>query len=409
MPKISDTWKPGFSAVAAGKAFATGNYADGALNLFLALGQSGYAIGKNYLPKSKGLDLLSGNWGSEESLRDAFGVEAVILERGIQIVTALTLLLGSGKEQGQTYESASKDFDLAWQNLKDAAVDSESWSGASADAYNARNAEQMQWASTAADLDLQVAALLLQNSDMLGNCKITLTSVRAFFTVCIPIAATLRWAAGPAGPAISRWFQWAAFGIGMAVALPTTGLAALKAGQNANQLQLVNVEYAGIAASAVVTGSESTTPQVAPAPKSSVSGFDQINAGSSTAVSGGFDEGASQSARRPSPGAANSGEGESPQGVWAGESSERAVPQTGAAPAYAMPAVGQVPGRQSGSRAGSGSAASSEKSTARETPAVEDDVLTPDLETAATGAGAGERAPVDTTARGAEQAQERVR
>src|ERR1700744_225879 len=165
MPKTSDTWKPAFSTVAAANAFANGNYVDGTLNLALALGQTGYAYGKNYLPKA-GLDKffgprqgpgkynIPGSRGAAgadrdsvgESLRDSFGVEAVILERGVQIVTAMTLLLGAGGEEGQTYVAASSFFELAWENLKDAALEGESWTGASADAYSARNAQQQEWA-----------------------------------------------------------------------------------------------------------------------------------------------------------------------------------------------------------------------------------------------------------------------
>jgi hypothetical protein len=411
MPKISDTWKPGFSLIASGKAFATGNYADGALNLALAFGQSGYAVGKNYLPKSKAGDLLGPRRGGEESLRDAFGVEAQILERGIQIVTAMTLLLGSGKEQGQTYEASSSFFELAWENLKDAALAGDSWSGESADAYSARNAEQIDWAALMQELDLQVAALLQQNSVTLGNCKITMTSVRAFYTVCIPIAATLRWAAGPAGPWISRLFQWAMFGIGMAVAIPTLYIALARAAEYGLQLNDVKVEYTAIAQSAMVTGTESVTPKVAKDPKSRVSSFDEISGtGSAPTVDTGSPQLGAPAAGVPSSADTSSAaESEAPQDGWLGGQSESAVPQTNVPPAYAaMSAGSQASGRSSGSRASS-AAVSAQPAPAREADADGDDFLGRDTEAAATGAGLGERAPVDTAADSAEQAQERVR
>lgn len=407
MPKISDTWKPGFSTVAAGKAFATGNYADGTLNLVLALGQAGYAVGKNYLPKSAAGDMLGPRKGGKESLRDAFGVEAVILERGIQIVTAMTLLLGSGAEQGQTYEAASSYFKLAWENLKDATVAGDSWVGAAADSYNARNAQQIEWASTMEALDLEVAAILQQNSDTLGNCKITLTSVRAFFTACIPIAATLRWAYGPAGEAISISFQWAMFLVGFPIALSACVWAFTSAAENGVALQTVTEGYTGVAASAVITGSDSAAAKVAPAPKSAVSGFAEINAGSSAAPSGGFGQRAASS-----PGAPSTGEGESAPGDSPGAlSSGAAVPQTGGSPAYAAPAVGRVPSAASGSRTSSGAAASgaAKSGAAPKAAAAEEDVLPSDPDGAATGSQAAERAPVYTAADGTEQASERVR
>jgi hypothetical protein len=418
MPKISDTWKPGFSLVASGKAFATGNYADGALNLALAFGQTGYAVGKNYLPKSKAGDLLGPRRGGEESLRDAFGVEAQILERGIQIVTAMTLLLGSGKEQGQTYEAASSYFELAWENLKDAALAGDAWSGESADAYSARNAQQIDWAAVMQELDLRVAALLQQNSVTLGNCKITMTSVRAFYTVCIPIAATLRWAGGPAGPAISRAFQWAMFGIGMAVAIPTLYIAVARAAEYGLQLNDVKVEYTAIAQTATVEGTDSVTPKVASAPKSRASSFNEIGgAGSAPTVDAGSPQrgaaagGAPSQASAPSPAdTASADESQVPQDDWLGQRSEPAAPSTNVPPAYAaMSAGSQVPGRASGSRASSApSAVGAQPAPTREADAVEDDFLGRDTEAAA-GAGPGERAPVDTAADRAEQAQERVR
>jgi hypothetical protein len=417
MPKISDTWKPGFSLVASGKAFATGNYADGALNLALAFGQTGYAVGKNYLPKSKAGDLLGPRRGGEESLRDAFGVEAQILERGIQIVTAMTLLLGSGKEQGQTYEASSSFFELAWENLKDAALAGDAWSGESADAYSARNAQQIDWAAVMQELDLQVAALLQQNSVTLGNCKITMTSVRAFYTVCIPIAATLRWAGGPAGPAISRAFQWAMFGIGMAVAIPTLYIALARAAEYGLQLNDVKVEYIAIAQSAMVTGTDSVTPKVAKDPKSRVSSFDEIGGtGSGPTVDTGSPQlgapaaGIPSQAGAPSPADTSSAaESEAPQDDWLGVQSDSTVPQTNVPPAYAaMSAGSQAPGRAPGLRASS-AAGGARPAPTREADAGGDDFLGRDTEAAATGAGLGERAPVDTAADTAEQAQERVR
>src|SRR5262249_6050380 len=154
------------------------------------------------------------------------------------------------------YEAASSYFKLAWESLKDATVVGDSWSGTAADAYNARNAQQLEWATIMESLDLQVAALLQQNSDTLGNCKITLTSVRAFFTACIPVAATLRWAYGPAGEAISITFQWAMLLVGLPVAISACVWASTSALENGVALQTVTAEYTAIAASAVITGSE---------------------------------------------------------------------------------------------------------------------------------------------------------
>lgn len=409
MPKVSDTWKPGFSTVAAGKAFATGNYADGTLNLVLALGQAGYAIGKNYLPKSGVGDRLGPRKGGKESLRDSFGVEAVILERGIQIVTAMTLLLGSGGEQGQTYEAASSYFKLAWENLKDAAVAGDYWLGAAADAYNARNAQQIEWAAALEALDLQVAALLQENSDMLGNCKITLTSVRAFFTACIPIAAALRWLYGPGGEAASITFQTAMLLVGMPIAMSACVVAFTQAADNGVALQTVAEGYTDVAASATVTGSEFVPPTQAPAQKSRVSGFDEINTGS-----GGFDQGAALTAATPSssPGAASAGEDPSVAGDWTSTaaSSEGTAPQTGISSGFSMPA-GRMPGATSASPTSSASpAATGAKGIAAQgAPTDEDELLASDLDGAGVGSAAAERAPVGTPAEGTEAAGERVR
>jgi hypothetical protein len=324
-------------------------------------------------------------------------------------VTALTLLLGSGKEQGQTYEAASSYFKLAWENLKDATVAGDYWSGTSADAYNALNAQQIEWATIMEDLDLQVAALLQQNSDTLGNCKVTLTSVRAFYTACIPIAATLRWAYGPAGEAISITFQWAMLLVGLPVALSACVFAFTQAADNGVALQAVTEGYTAVAASATVTGSEYAPPAQAPAPKSRVSGFDEINAGSPATAPGGFGQRAALPTGAPSSsaGAASTGESESASGDWAGAPSEAAVPQAGGSPAYTSPAVGRMPSAASGSPISSPSpvAASAKGTTAHEAAAGEEGVL----EGAATGAEAGERAPVGTPADSTEPTRERVR
>jgi hypothetical protein len=409
MPKVSDTWKPGFSTVAAGKAFLSGNYADGTLNLVLALGQAGYAVGKNYLPKSAAGDLLGPRRDGKESLRDAFGVEAVILERGIQIVTAMTLLLGSGKEQGQTYEAASTYFRLAWENLKDATVVGDSWSGTAADAYNARNAQQMEWATIMEGLDVKVAALLQQNSDMLGNCKITLTSVRAFFTVCIPVAATLRWAYGPAGEAISITYQWAMLLIGLPVAISACTWAFTSAMDNAVELQTVGEEYTAVAASAIITGSEYTAAEVAPAPKSTVSGFDDINAGSTDPSSGDVDQRAASPTGAPSSFASSTGAGESAPDDWLGTPSSEGMQTAGGAAAFTAPAVGRMPSGGSQGLSGSTVPAAAKKGGASEAVDAEEGVLARDPDGAGTGGQAGERAPVYSAADGTEQARDRVR
>lgn len=425
MPKTSDTWKPGFSTVAAANAFLNGNYVDGVLNLTLALGQTGYAVGKNYLPKAgmgkflgpregPGKYNLPGPRGSAgdeytnvgESLRDSFGVEAVILERGVQIVTAMTLLLGAGGEKGQTYVAASNYFELAWENLKDAALEGESWTGASADAYDARNAQQQEWALLMQELDRQVADLLAKNSATLGNCKITLTSVRAFYTVCIPIAATLRWAYGPAGPAVSRWFQWAMFAIGMAVALPTMTWAGYQAWENGQALQPLTVEYAAVAQSAQVTGTDGVEAKVAPAPKSKTGTFDQIGgAESATPVTAGAaDQRGALGAATPSPAGAPEAAGsqlDSPA-----QPADRTVPRPGFVPSFTAPAASPTSGGASATPAPP--AAYAKTAPTRRAPAAEDDILAGEPDGAAADAEVGERAPVDAVGRAAEQAQERV-
>jgi hypothetical protein len=419
MPKVSDTWKPIFSGLAAGNALLNGNFVDAGLNLTLALGQAGYAKGKNYLkdadlgdffgprqgPGKYGLPGSPGLAGDEtgQSLKAAFGVEAVILERGLQMVTAMTLLCGAGGEKGQTYTAASNYFELAWENLKDAALEGESWTGASADAYDARNAQQQEWALAMQAIDLQVADLLAQNSDMLGNCKVALTSVRAFFTVCIPIAITLRWAYGPAGPQISRKFQWAMFLTGMAVATGALGFAGYQAYENGQALAPLTVEYEAVAQSAQVTGTDGVSAKVAPAPKSKTGTFDEIGgADSATAATGSV---ASQpgalAAGTPSPAGATEA-----TGSQADSPSDRALPQPGAGPSFTAPAASQTSGGASTSPAPP--AAYAKTAPNRPAPAAEGDIDAGEPDGAAADAEVGERAPVDVVGAAAEQAQERV-
>ncbi|ULP40947.1 EspA/EspE family type VII secretion system effector [Mycobacterium lentiflavum] len=413
MPKTSDSWKPGFSTVAGIKAIAAGNYVDGVFNLGLALGQAGYAVGKNYIPEGK----FGPRKDDGESLAKAFGVEAQILERGIQIVTALTLLLGSGKEQGQTYEAASSYFKLAWENLKDATVADDSWSGTAADAYNARNAQQIELATILADLDLQVAALLQQNSDTLGICKVTLTGVRALYTVCVPIASAIRWWYGPAGVAMSITFQWAVLLIGLPIALSACVVAFSQAAENGASLTAITEGYTAAAASATVTGAEYAAPKQAPASKSMVSEFDQLSgAGSSAAVSGGFDELASLPTGAPSRSTGDTSyAGGIPKDESPGAPSGSAVPQTTGAPAYAAAGLGQVPSQPPGSRASSvSSAVSGAKGADARDAGVDkevdkEDFTARDVQGAAAGAEAGESAPVDTAADGAKREREGVR
>lgn len=408
MPKVSDTWKPGFSAAASVKAFSTGNYADGVLNAGLAVGQAMYAVGK-YKFGDKGR--FAARFVDGETAKVAFGAECVILERGIQVVTLMNLLHGSGKDGGQYYEQGSTELKLAWESLKDAAVDDDYWSGAAADAYDAKNDQQMGWVTTVADLDLAVAAIIAKEADALGYAKIALTSVRTFFTLCIPIASALRWMYPPP---VSQNFQIAMVTLGLIPALGTTLTSLGLASRNAGELALLYPQYEEVAAGAVITGSEEVEAKLAPAPRTVVGQFDELDTtGSSDDLGSAGSSGTGQDTSASAATGTLQAPGETPGDYSQGEPAERAVPQPGFSPASAASALGQVPSRASGARAPSAPAspagAAGAKAPAREAAAVEEDTRANEPEGAATGAGDGERAPIDAAAGRAEQVQERVR
>jgi len=389
VPKVSDVMKVPFSGLAAVKGFATGNYADAIANAGLAVGQFGYAFGKYYIPSDK--------WKKE------FGQEVYLLEIGIQLVTALTLLHGSGTDQGQFYELGSGKFELAWESLKDATVSEASWLGESADAYNARNAEQLDWATTMADLDTKIAAILAREAGDLKDAKLNLTYCRATFTVLIPVAVALR----AYNPLASWIFQLTAFTTVMTAALMIVDVMRLSAGENASEIDAIAQQYRAVADSAVVTGSDSAASAVAPASKSAVGDFGTVNSVASPAatvpgmaapvpVTGGSDGRAPAAA-----GAATFDDGDSSGEAAPPVTAQPQAVQAGAAPAYAGPAVSQGTTTRAASAASVGTPAgrhrASEKPTERE-PFVADGVPAEEAVGAAAGGADGERAPIDAAA-----------
>ncbi|OBI13720.1 EspA/EspE family type VII secretion system effector [Mycobacterium sp. E2497] len=397
MPKVSDYWKPGFSVAASIKAGVSGNPWDATFNAVLALGQLGYAGGKYKIPGDKFGPRHEGG----ESLKQAFGVECVILERGIQIVTALTLLHGSGTDKGQYYQMGSDKFQLAWENLKDATAESDSWTGAAAESYNALNAAQMDWATAMADLDLQIAAILADEADWLKNAKVTLTACRALFTAAIPIASTLRWVSGPQA---SLLFQLATFAAGMPVAVFITAASMDESLQNKRKIDGISAQYREVADSAVVTGSGFVPPTAAPAPRSTVNSFDEVSAGDAPPA---LAPGGRHAA--PSAGAASTAENSNFGRYAATLPSERATASAGVSPAYSVSAAsraaGGAPDAKSSPRSRPAPAAEPDGATA----AAGENVVAADFDGAASGTAEAERAPIDTVSGATERAQDRVR
>ncbi|CQD17542.1 hypothetical protein BN000_03875 [Mycobacterium europaeum] len=398
MPKVSDYWKPGFSVAASIKAGVSGNPWDATFNAVLALGQLGYAGGKYKIPGDKFGPRREGG----ESLKDAFGKECVILERGIQIMTALTLLHGSGTDKGQYYQMGSDKFQLAWESLKDATAESDSWTGDAAEAYNALNAAQMDWATAMSDLDLQIAAILADEADWLKNAKVTLTACRAVFTAAIPIASTLRWVSGPQA---SLLFQLATFAAVMPVAIFITAASMDESLQNKRKIDGISARYREVADSAVVSGSAFAPSTAAPAPRSTVSPFDEVSGdGAAPAPAPGRRHAA------PSAGAAGTGETAESGGYPATGPTERAMAPAGVAPAYNMPAASRVAGGAPDAKASPRPRPAPAADADGEPAAAGENVVATDFDGAASGAAEGERAPIDKvtgTAGGPQRLSER--
>ncbi len=401
MPKVSDVMKVPFSGLTAVKGYATGNYADAVANTALMAGQLGYAFGKYYAP---------------DKWKKHFGAEVYLLEIGIQLVTALTILHGSATDQGQFYELGSEKFELAWENLKDATVGDGSWSGDSADAYDSRNAAQLDWAKTMSGLDASIAAILARQAGEVKDAKLALTYCRAALTVAIPVAVALRaW-----NPMASWAFQIATFGMTMSVATIITNETRINASANGTEIDAITAQYNVVADSASVTGADSVAPTATPAPKTTVGEFGTVGGATAPAPAApGIAAPApvSRSSAAQSPVSAtvpSTAGGDTPEeypvpGVAAPGVAAGGAPQTGIAAAFGTPVGGPTATRAPGAAPAAPRGAGGEKPSAPAS-SVDDEPRDEHRDGAGAGAEHTERVPLDAVdPAAAEQARERVR
>ncbi|MEE6138007.1 EspA/EspE family type VII secretion system effector [Mycobacterium sp. 050128] len=408
MPKVSDVAKVPFTGITMVKGYATGNYKDAVANTILLAGQLGWAVGK-YGPPSIFGKKLNDKW--TEKYKDGFAKEVYLLELGIQLCQLLTILHGSATDKGQYYELGASNFELAWENLKDATASASSWSGASADAYNARNAEQMDWAVAMSGLDSQIAAILAREADDIKNSKLNLTYCRAGFTAAIPVAVMLRLYSPP----VSWVFQITTFTVVMTAAIATTDIMRMTSEDNAAEIAGIELQYRAIAEAAVVKGSAGApAPKLAPAPRSTAAQFDAPDGAASSTGRDMPATASSGSGRQlASAGATNTGDGATSAGYSPTEhAAAAALAPQGAPPSgtrsYPVAGVSQ-PTRPSGSRAAAESGTPRQGAGAQGAAAqaaVDEDVPGQDFQTAGAGGEGVERAPVDTTAGIAPPAQE---
>lgn len=365
--------------------------------------------------------------------KDAAGKQAYkdvsvsILFWGIAYISVLRTLLGGISNGGEKFSAASASWQYANLRLSGAAVDARDWSGDAADAYDARNTEQMTRTSTMQEIDSKVAAILARELEQLKYTKLQLDYETAILIAMVPICYAL----GKSNPAASTVLQ-------LSVTIPAVVAASgaildMVGNSNMNSMNLgyQKQAYQDIASGAATTlealnNSTVPTSNVTPTPKTTVRNFDSLN--TVTPVPVGSDrsmppdmvtpETMSLSPdERPTPPIAtttSTGGGLGFEDASPPAPSEDRPTEPDVTPTSTVPTMGQMTSRapQASTRAGQFSRdTATQMRLANQTLGTVQQMGSmapsgPPLPGAAAGAGNGERAPIDVLADSTEQTQE---
>ncbi|OSC40340.1 EspA/EspE family type VII secretion system effector [Mycobacterium decipiens] len=254
------------TAYSAGMSFASGEWQTGITQTVGAVGYGAFAYGQ-YKAESA-----------------AFKSQTVFLDTGIVLTTMVDLLFGGASNKGQGYSIGSKSFELANRTLADAVVDSSSWTGSAADAYGARNSDQMTRTTTMATLDSQIASILAKQARQIKAKKTQLARAKMSLVAAVPVAMSLR-LIQPGGEAISVAFELAVFTAAMAVVERALGFMLADASDNRRAVLDVRHQYCAVAAATAQPGGTAPkpSPRAAPALTTTVAGVPEASGVSSTA------------------------------------------------------------------------------------------------------------------------------
>ena len=185
----------------------------------------------------------------------------------LTVVEALELTTGFGPPyEGHDLEVGSQQCAKV-HDLLGSALPDDSWRGSASHAYGDRTAEQRDRADTLADLDLELAALVKNQADMVTHMRLGFSLLKdlllaAFFVECsldfLPV------------PGLSKIFGISVFALGIGAA---SGMLLFLLGnsvQNGEQAAALTTEYLAVAKSALATGSLAPT-ELAVAMESTVS------------------------------------------------------------------------------------------------------------------------------------------
>lgn len=409
MPKTTDMFKAPFDFVDAAEDLVQGEYEKGIQESVSGLTMIAYPFARYFSKK-------------------ASSKEVYLLWLSYVMTEVVQLAFYTASSCGTQYDAAAADLDKADEMLSDATAES-GWTGDAADAYNDQVNSLRTLVQTMSDLDSGVAAVLALQSDEVERIYQSISELRTFIQIWIPICMFLN----KSDPPQSELIQALVFTLTTITLTGTITACVGLSNMNAETIAAYASQYSAIgpqattsltavtdstASSTDTSAEESDVSEfaelatVAPHVGSDVTEFDGSAsvASSDAASTNGTDGGA--------PVTGSSGADEQSAALLAttastGSSWDDAVvesPSDGAT-AYPMPAFSRVASPTSPAStpatASSGSAASvggaSERASAK-VAAVEEGVGTADVDGAAAGSGHAERAPIDVETGRAEQA-----
>lgn len=367
-------------------------------------------------------------WAMKSKLDGIKNVGCEIIFWGIVFLMVERVTCGSPTNAGESFTAAAENWGDANAALANAAVDPNYWSGEAATAYDAQNSEQMARTVAMQQIDSDVAKILAGELKDLQYITQRIDWEIAVLMAAVPIAVSIALAPPPVGgQAQSNAFQLAIVGAATSyIAVLLDGMRN-KSSRNAERLKTQKWNYQQIAqgATTVMYGSSATVPagDVSSATKTFVGEFDDPGAAAPESVTSDTAttqaaSGASAKSAPLSASTASTGAGETSGEASPAAPSEGQQPQTGAAPAYMTPTMGQATSgaSQASTQAATFSQGASSaqqgqpKATSGQPPAkeaaAEQGVPAQDIGAAAAGTGGSERAPIDVSAGSTEPGQE---
>ena len=266
-----------------------------------------------------------------------------VLEVALLAVESMSVLNGFGEEDdGTRFEAARAFFGTADEALKFATPD-DHWEGTASETYAGKNVKQRTRVQDLVELDRSIKEILENEAHTVADTRNFLGIWKGVITASIFVAMALSYMPW-AGPQASFAFQVAVAFAAITACASKEVTTVTSSGKYARQVNDVTAKYRALAEEVKQQPDWSIQPEVPAAAETTVSSFEAISSGLSgssaipetaglAGAAGGFDN-------RRTALSARTGAGEAPAGGAPGVTADATTPAT---PAFTTPPVAQPP------------------------------------------------------------------